>query len=463
MRRVTCSLVLLATGVVAACGDRSAPSAPTQEQEPASTFSLSRLARVRQTDEVAGAVMFRRRAGGPRGATDAEVEALERAGAYVTYRFRNIPALLVHVRQDAMTRIRQRTGVRLARESRDVATVTVSDRRGWHWYFTGMRFPGPPQTYNGDRVDVAILDTGIDCAHDDFGYSLYGGRCGHLLNWHPDAGHPGEDDCCFDPLTGQQTSTGHGTSVAGIVAASLNNADAIGPAYQATVHSMRVCNRYASCNFDAAAGAIDHVIEQGWSLANMSFGGDSIACAEPEEPCIFLEASLRAAYGAGVTVVASSGNDTSHYNVPAAYPQVTAVSGVRCLSYFAGACRHTSFVRIWENSPRAGYHDLAAAADNVTAPRPGPFGGGVLAFEGTSAAAPIVTAAVAVALHKFPGCRQPAAIRSHLRNTTWQTVDHDSLRLGAGVLSAVAFLQENACDVNPGGPPPLEWSRASDY
>ena len=152
----------------------------------------------------------------------------------------------------------------------------------------------------GVGVKVAILDTGIDIDHLDLAVS------GGVNVLGPFRTEKYNDD------------NGHGTHVAGIVAARDNEIGVVGVAPNAKLYAVKAFNRKA-IGFDSdIIDGIDWSITNGMQVINMSFGGS-------DNPS--LHAAIQAAYNAGIVMVAAAGNegdDFVHY--PARYPETIAVS-----------------------------------------------------------------------------------------------------------------------------------------
>ena len=152
----------------------------------------------------------------------------------------------------------------------------------------------------GQGVKVAILDTGIDIDHLDLAVS------GGVNVLGPFRTEKYNDD------------NGHGTHVAGIVAARDNEIGVVGVAPNAKLYAVKAFNRKA-IGFDSdIIDGIDWSITNGMQVINMSFGGSDNAS---------LHQAIQAAYNAGIVMVAAAGNegdDFIHY--PARYPETIAVS-----------------------------------------------------------------------------------------------------------------------------------------
>ncbi|HHW14493.1 MAG TPA: S8 family peptidase, partial [Firmicutes bacterium] len=154
----------------------------------------------------------------------------------------------------------------------------------------------------GAGVKVAVLDTGIDLNHPDLSPNLAAGV--NILN----PRRPASDD------------NGHGTHVAGTIAAALNGLGVVGAAPQARLYPVKVLDRNGSGRLSDIVKGLEWCVQQGIQVANLSLGS-------PEGNATFAEAVARAA-AAGVVVVAAAGNtgpgpDTLGY--PARYPETIAV------------------------------------------------------------------------------------------------------------------------------------------
>jgi serine protease len=160
--------------------------------------------------------------------------------------------------------------------------------------------------FNGSAV-VAVIDTGIDFGHPD-------------LDGKITAGH--------DYLDGDSDPTdtyGHGTHVSGIALAETNNGTANGDADTAgvgyspniTVMPLRVCDS-RGCPTSAIVDAIYHAADNGADVINMSLGGRFGSASE--------EQAINYAWGEGLVIAASSGNDGSgRVSYPAAFANAIAV------------------------------------------------------------------------------------------------------------------------------------------
>jgi minor extracellular serine protease Vpr len=159
----------------------------------------------------------------------------------------------------------------------------------------------------GEGVSVAVLDTGVDYRHPDLGggfgpgYKVVGGY--DFVN---------EDD---DPMDDH----GHGTEVAGIVAA---NGNLKGVAPDANLLAYKVLDTEGSGSESDVIAGIERAIKDGADILSMSFGFLSASVYDP------LTWAINYAIVRGVIVVAAAGNEGPYFgtiNSPASHKSVIAV------------------------------------------------------------------------------------------------------------------------------------------
>lgn len=213
----------------------------------------------------------------------------------------------------------------------------------------------------GKGIVVAVLDSGADFNHPDLAAALLG----NAYNF-------------GDGTADAQDQIGHGTFVVGIIAARCGNATAgCGLAPQARVLPIKI-SQGAADSFDSAALAqgIDYAVAQGAHVINLSL--------TVTEETRTVGAAIQRALDAGVIVVAAAGNKGGEVKFPGTYP------GVICV---AGSNRDRT---LWSGSSRGAEVTLAAPASEVHSTL---LNGGFGArSQGTSYAAPMVAASVALLL-----------------------------------------------------------------
>ncbi|MCU0873962.1 MAG: S8 family peptidase [Pirellulaceae bacterium] len=206
----------------------------------------------------------------------------------------------------------------------------------------------------GAGIKVAILDTGIDYTHEDLAGNYIGGYDFVFNDNDP------YDDSYF----------GHGTHVAGIVAAEENGIGVIGVAPEAELLAVKVLDGGGFGTADRIIAGIEWAVLQGADVINLSIqGGHSQG----------LRDACDAAYEAGVLIVAAGGNSLAGggpVRYPAAYDSVIAVTATDTADvpgYFAPVGNALELtapgVEILSTVARGGYDYLSGtsqAAPHVT-------------------------------------------------------------------------------------------------
>jgi serine protease AprX len=162
---------------------------------------------------------------------------------------------------------------------------------------------------NGAGVGVAIVDSGIDATHPDLAQ-----RVTHNMKM-VDSGTPAGPIIIpteLLPLNNSDTSSGHGTHVAGIVAADNTDGKVIGVAPGASLIGYGMGD--AIFVFGAVI-AYDHMLTKradwGIKVANNSWGS-SYRLFDPNEP---INQATKAAHDAGITVVFAAGNSSTEMSL----------------------------------------------------------------------------------------------------------------------------------------------------
>ena len=156
-------------------------------------------------------------------------------------------------------------------------------------------------TTSGSGVLVAVLDTGIDKSHED----LHGKVV---------------DEANFTSSSVADDIHGHGTHVAGIIAACGDNGVGVtGVASHSQLLNVKVADDDGRCQATAVAQGIIWAVDRGAVVINLSI--------ELREPSVELAEAVNYAWNKGAIVVAAAGNEGSQTPVyPAYYEHVIAVS-----------------------------------------------------------------------------------------------------------------------------------------
>ncbi len=267
-------------------------------------------------------------------------------------------------------------------------------------------------TSGGTPVRVAVVDTGIKPDHVDLAANLAPGLGTNCIN----PGQPANDD------------QGHGTHVAGTVAAAFNGQGVVGMATNAQLIPVKVLDStgYGTdaqviCGLDYVASLAQS--QPGPYVVNMSLG-DSNRAGETTCGSSALHQAICNLTNAGVTVVAAAGNDGGDAAsfVPASYDEVIAVSAFTDFDgqrSSAGCQADFSDYGYECDDTLASFSDYGSVVD-VTAPGvhvlSDTLDGGQATLSGTSMAAPHVSGAVALMLGANPSLT-PAQVRALLEST----------------------------------------------
>ncbi len=200
-----------------------------------------------------------------------------------------------------------------------------------------------------DKIKVAILDSGIDYANDiDIKESINFVDNGEVSPLYVDI-------------------TGHGSSVAGIIAAKDNAEGITGINPDVELYSAKILDDKNTAPISRVIEGIYWAIDKKVDIINLSFG--------TEVDSVALQTAIRDAYGKGILLIAAAGNHADKIEYPAAYEEVMAVgsvSGDGSISDFSanGECM-----------------EIVAPGEKITST--GGFGG-VVVCSGTSMAVPHV-------------------------------------------------------------------------
>jgi thermitase len=230
-------------------------------------------------------------------------------------------------------------------------------------------------TGRGDTL-VAVVDTGVDAAHPDLV-----GKVAASAN--------------FSTARDAVDRNGHGTHVAGLIAAVADNGRGVaGVAPSVRLLNARALDDRGDGTYADVIEALDWAVDQGARIVNLSLAGDT--------PSEALAAAVSDAQARGVLVVAAAGNNgTSALTYPASLPGVLSVAALDSADAPVPVSTFGPWVR------------LGAPGLGVRATLPGGAYGG---RTGSSAAAAQVSGVAALALAAAPSAA-PAAIGALIEET----------------------------------------------
>lgn len=315
--------------------------------------------------------------------------------------------------------------------------VTGGDKAPWSHakYLKGIERPGSMAT-----TPVAIIDSGMDVGHTDLEDALYEPSV-------PVSSHPDETGEC---------KHGHGTHVAGIIAAADDDAGSIGvapgtkilPFYVNFANSL-VAPVVAAAGGDAGGGtwvapALVAAADSGVRVINMSFSLGDEHGHTGSTPNEAVEWAVRYALARDVVLIASAGNcgnpadhnleqceNEKNRNVvefPAAYDGVVGVAAIDSQG------KRVSWSTANESV------DIAAPGLDIVSSMAGTVDGAI-SMDGTSMAAPFVTGVVALMRAKNPDKNRNEVEKALLNSASARPSGGRKVEYGVGIINPVAAVK----------------------
>ena len=297
------------------------------------------------------------------------------------------------------------------------------------WNLRDIHVPQAWQVVKGDNtVVVAVVDTGVSLTHPDLkevlvpGYNFVSNNADPMDNY------------------------GHGTHVAGIIAAETNNSIGVagvdwGGKFSTKIMPIKVLNSKGIGDDYQVAEGIVYATLHGAKVVNLSLGGSDFSVTE-QKACQY-------AYENGVVLVAAAGNDNENsLDYPAAFSTVIPVSAVgpnNTRAYYSNYSSDVIYAPGGEmhydgdpNGIISTYYATATTPHNTYA-----------YLQGTSMAAPHVSAVAALMISK--GITGP--------NNIWNILKKTSTKIGASSEYGYGLLNAyNAVTYNGGWEPLIVWA-----
>ena len=205
------------------------------------------------------------------------------------------------------------------------------ERFSEQWYLSRINAPAAWDLSQGrPDVLVAVIDTGVDYNHPDLadriwknpGESDQEDGIDNDNNGYVDdifgycTASPNDPSKPYDPM--DDNSEGHGTRVAGIIAASTNNSLGIaGVDWNCEILPVKVLEADGYGTSESFINGIYYAMDQGAEIINMSLGGSNYSDLERD--------AIWEAYNSGIILIAASGNSYGEIAYPAAYMPVISV------------------------------------------------------------------------------------------------------------------------------------------
>ncbi|MCR5486742.1 MAG: S8 family serine peptidase [Lachnospiraceae bacterium] len=285
---------------------------------------------------------------------------------------------------------------------------------GYQWMHDAVESYRAWAVTRGQGVTVAVIDTGVHYGHEEL-----------------DAKGKVDKSAYSDSVFKNSVDTeGHGTHVAGIIAAEAGNGyGGAGIAPEAKILAIPIFNEKGTYDIATLVRGINYVTNGGTPRAqviNMSLGGVIFNNAEQE--------AITAAHDAGITVCVSMGNDTSNcLKYPASYDNVVAVSALdeswqksdfsTSGSWADVGAPGTAIFSTWN-----GHDDDNSVNDyNYYA-----------SWNGTSMATPVVAGICALYISAKGGKADPDEVEEALKKTAVKV--SSPYQIGAGMVNAANML-----------------------
>lgn len=321
------------------------------------------------------------------------------------------------------------------------------------WYLKAIHVPATVQ--EGKVSIVAILDAGFDLKHEDL-QNQYWTNTGEIAGDRKDNDNNGfEDDVHGWDFVGNDTDpspdisdpkaddtiVSHGTLLAGMIAAQANNGKGIvGIAPNAKIMPLRILDSKGKGTTLQVRDAITYAVKNGADVINLS-----LVSTKPDDQ---LQQVIEWAVDQGVVVVAAVGNEGLDVDRDPTFPA--------CFDTRIGKNRVIGVAALEQNGKKATFSNDGSNCVDLAAPGVNVFGAVYhndlnflyatsygSPFEGTSVAAPMVTAAVARLRSVYP-LLTPEQVRLSLMlsaDPILTETQEERARLGAGSLNIERAIQ----------------------
>jgi type VII secretion-associated serine protease mycosin len=275
------------------------------------------------------------------------------------------------------------------------------------------------QSTKGKGIRVAVIDSGVDIKNRQLKPAVDVKSGIDLL--------PKKKNQPEHTPTGPTADlVGHGTKVAGIIAARPHkDTGFVGLAPESTIIPIRQNDAEGSGNALTLAKAIDHAVAKKAHIINISQDTD-----RPLDHNSALYTSIQRALADQIVVIASAGNDGANGKVKNTYP--AAYDGVLAVASSDRNNERAPF------SQRGDFIDVAAPGVDIVSTVPG---GGQCADNGTSFSAPYVAGVAALLRAKHPDWKHQE-ITAQIQQTAERSINGKDRHVGWGVIDPVRALTE---------------------
>jgi len=351
------------------------------------------------------------------------------AGGTIKYTYHLVPAIAASVPETAIQGLSRNP--RVVSIEPDIKVYAIDAELDNTW---GVKRIGAGVVHDGGNkgatVKVAVIDSGIDYTHTDLDANYAGG---------------------YDFVNGDSNpidDNGHGTHVAGTIAAEDNDIGVVGVAPEARISGLKVLGAAGSGSYSDVIAALEWTVDNGIQVTNNSYGSSG-------DPGATVKAAFDNAYAAGVIHIAAAGNSGNppgngdNVIYPARWDSVIAV---------AATDESDSRARWSSTGP-----DLELAAPGVSISS-ALLGGSYGEKSGTSMASPHVagTAALVIATG-ISDTNGNGWVNDEVRQKLLETADDLGdpgldTKYGYGLVDA----EEAAAIASVGNPPTVPWVNPTD-
>lgn len=272
------------------------------------------------------------------------------------------------------------------------------------WMEDSVHIPEAWQQFDtlGEGSVVAVIDSGVYVDNPEIASNIYVDASGNR-------GYNGET------LSSDVTpATSHGGNVTSIVAGKAGaNRSLIGVAPESKIMAIKVSQSPLTINVAPVVVGINYAIANGADVITMSLSTTS--------PVSSIETACKAAYNAGITVIASAGNSAKNTTASKAYPaSYDSVIGVMAYGKDGQLCSFSNYDSTLE------YYDVAAPGETILGlPMSETSTNSCTAVSGTSQATPIVAGLAALYYSIYPD-NTPDEFKNALIQSSTETVPSNS-------------------------------------
>jgi subtilisin family serine protease len=303
-------------------------------------------------------------------------------------------------------------------------------------------------TTGSPNVVVAVIDSGVDVTHPDLAGKIWTNPkevAGNRLD--DDRNGKVDDAQGWNFVSGSNSlrdDDGHGTHVAGIIAAASNNATGgSGIAPGVRIMPLKFLNWAGSGQISDAVSAIYYAVDNGARVINASWAGPDFSQS--------LQDAIGYARSRNVVFVAAAGNDSVNIDARPAYPANYRLPNMLVVA----AIDRTGAVSSFSNWG-ARTVDIAAPGSDIVSTIPG---GRYSSYSGTSMATPFVSGVAALVLSRTPTLTADQVV-NRIRGTAAPLSTLSGRVMSGGALDAYAAV--TGTTVPPASAPPLPSLRLAD-